>query len=77
MDDKGFNKEKWDEMQETLMIGGALLLWLLHTAAIVLVSDFADHDASRVTGRFIDSIILMLFTFKFTKSQPGGRNATK
>lgn len=63
-----------DELDSTLLIVGALLAWILHGAAVAFVEGFATNPAAEPMGRFIDSIVLMVFTYKFTKSLPSGGN---
>lgn len=63
-----------EELDSTLLIGGALVAWLLHGAAVAFIESFATNPAAEQMGRFIDSIVLMVFTYKFTKSLPSGRN---
>lgn len=75
MSDKKWSKEKWDEFQETLMIIGALMAWLMHGAAVAFVPEFSKTEAAPHIGRFVDSIVLMVFTFKFTKSLPRGNGS--
>ena len=62
-----------EELDSTLLIVGALTAWLLHGAAVAFVEGFATNPAAESMGRFIDSIVLMVFTYKFTKSLPSGR----
>ena len=63
-----------EELDSTLLIIGALVAWLLHAAALVFVESFAASPAAEHMGRFIDSIVLMVFTYKFTKSRPSARS---
>ena len=63
-----------DELDSTLLIGGALAAWLLYGIAVAFVEGFATNPAADHMGRFIDSIVLMVFTYKFTKSLPSERN---
>ena len=63
-----------DELDSTLLLGGAMLAWLLHGAAVAFVEGFALNPAAEHMGRFIDSIVLMVFTYKFTKSSPTEKN---
>ena len=63
-----------EELDSTLLIVGALAAWLLHGAAVAFVEGFATNPAAAPMGRFIDSIVLMVFTYKFTKSLPSERN---
>ena len=78
MDGKDFNKEKWDEIQETIMIVGALALWAGFEILCFFNNEYANSDHTSVTRIALVTIVTNLFTFKFTKSQSGGvRNATK
>ena len=63
-----------EELDSTLLIVGALAAWILHGAAVAFVEGFATNPAAEHMGRFIDSIVLMVFTYKFTKSLPSGGN---
>lgn len=59
-----------DEFDSTILIIFAMVAWLLHTAAVVLADGFGESKAAEISGRFIESIVLMVFTYKFTKSRP-------
>ena len=63
-----------EELDSTLLIVGAMAAWLLHGAAVAFVDSFATNPAAEHMGRFIDSVVLMVFTYKFTKSLPSGGN---
>lgn len=63
-----------EELDSTLLIGGALAAWLLYGVAVAFVEGFATNPAADHMGRFIDSIVLMVFTYKFTRSLPSGSN---
>ena len=69
---KEFNQALWDERQETLMILAAVILWLVHLVVSAVYSDFGLSEIGKNSGRFIETIVFMIFTYKFTKSLPGG-----
>ena len=78
MDDKDFNKDKWDEIQETIMICGALGLWAGFEILCFFNSEYAGSNHTAGTRIALVTIVTNLFTFKFTKSQSGGgRNGVK
>ena len=79
MDNKEFNKEKWDEIQETIMIVGALGLWAGFEVLCFLNESYAAATHTSTTRLALITIATNLFTFKFTKSQLGGvlRNGAK
>ena len=67
--------DKWrtifDEIQETIMIVGALFLWGMFEY-LVLTNKIAPENSSSVaiTRTALIGIVTNLFTYKFTKSQP-------
>ena len=62
-------KENWDELQETLMICGALFLWGAFEFLCYMNSEYAAANHTNTTRLVITNIVNGLFTFKFTKSQ--------
>ena len=62
-------KETWDEIQETIMIIGALSLWGGFEYLCYLNSEYAAASHTHTTRLVITNIVNALFTFKFTKSQ--------
>ena len=72
------DKEQWDELQETIMIAGALILWGGFEVLCFLNHDFSAAPHTTGTRMALVTIVTNLFTFKFTKSQSGGgRNGVK
>lgn len=69
---KEFNQALWDEWQETIMILAAVILWLAHLIVSAIYPEFAQSEIGKNSGRFIETIVFMVFTYKFTKSLPGG-----
>ena len=67
---KACNQVLWDERQETIMIVASVVLWAGHLIISALYSEFGESEAGRQSGRFIETIVFMVFTYKFTKSQP-------
>lgn len=59
----------WDELQETIMIVGALALWAAFEFLCYTNSDYAEANHTNTTRLVITNIVNALFTFKFTKSQ--------
>lgn len=57
-----------DELQETVMIVGALVLWGLFEFYL------QDSTHATVTRTAIITIVTNIFTYKFTKSSPRGGN---
>lgn len=76
---KEFNQALWDERQETIMIIAAVILWAAHLIVSALYPTFGTSEVGRQSGRFIETIVFMIFTYKFTKSQPSrnGGNGVK
>ena len=70
---KEFNQALWDERQETIMIVASVVLWAGHLVISALYPVFGESDAGSHSGRFIETIVFMVFTYKFTKSQPSTR----
>jgi len=67
-------KELFDEIQETIMIVGALVLW---GGFEYLAFKHPNLQNETVTRTALITIVTNLFTFKFTKSQSpprGGGN---
>ena len=71
---KEFNQALWDERQETIMIVASVGLWLLHLIMSAVYSEFGQSEIGRNSGRFIETIVFMIFTFKFTKSRPSEKS---
>ena len=73
-EDKQFNEDKrnpinWDEIQETIMIVGALALWGAFEFLCFLDPEYASANHTNTTRLVLTNIVNGLFTFKFTKSQ--------
>ena len=66
-----------EELDSTILICAACLAWVLQGAACVFVPSYADTAMAQQMSRFIDGIVLMVFTFKFTKSQASAGNGGK
>lgn len=67
------NSAFWDELQETIMIAGALILWggfeyLVLTGKVTEGS----NPSIAITRTALIGIVTNLFTYKFTKSRPRG-----
>ena len=67
--------EKWrtifDEIQETIMICGALFLWGMFEYLVLTGKVPAGNEASvSITRTALIGIVTNLFTYKFTKSIP-------
>ena len=58
-------KEFWDELQETIMIVGALVMWM-GFEYLSFKQPNLQHET--VTRTALITIVTNLFTFKFTKS---------
>ncbi|MCY3739915.1 MAG: hypothetical protein OXH00_02725 [Candidatus Poribacteria bacterium] len=65
-------KETWDELQQTILMGGTLLLALIYVFAVIYIKPFADSQVSGQIWEFLKYILLMVFTHCFTKSGIGG-----
>ena len=63
-------KEIFDEIQETIMIVGALVLWGVFE--YICLTNQAVSNAANIglTRQALITIVTNLFTFKFTKSLP-------
>ena len=57
-----------EEFDSTLLVIGAIVVWILQNAALIFVPEYASTDAAEKASRFTDSIVLMIMTYKFTKS---------
>ena len=69
--DKVTFREWFDEIQETLMIIGALALWGGFEYLVLTGKVTANNDSSvSITRTALISIVTNLFTYKFTKSLP-------
>lgn len=67
-----------DELDSTILIIGALVVWIAQMACVALLPEYAKTPVAAQASRFIDGIVLMVFTFKFTKSTPrNGGNGEK
>ncbi|MYC74955.1 hypothetical protein F4X10_06620 [Candidatus Poribacteria bacterium] len=64
----------WDEIQETIMIVGALGLWGGFETLCFFNTEFAALPHVGTTRTAIITIVTNLFTFKFTKSLPSAKN---
>ena len=67
-------KEIFDEIQETIMIIGALFLWGMFEYIVLTKPEVSAVPTVAVTRTALITIVTNLFTFKFTKNQSGGRN---
>ena len=65
-----WDKATWDEFQETMMIGAALVLYAGFELLCFFNSDYAGLQHTNVTRTGLLTIITNLFTYKFTKSIP-------
>ena len=65
-------QELFDEIQETIMILGALILWGGFEYLCLTKSEIASSGNIAVTRTALITIVTNLFTFKFTKSLPRG-----
>ena len=65
--------EVFDEIQETIMIVGALVLWGGFEYLCLVNAEAAGAVHIGVTRTALITIVTNLFTFKFTKSQPSTR----
>ena len=71
-------KELIDEIQETIMIIGALVLWGGFEYLCLTKSEIASSANIGITRTALITIVTNLFTFKFTKSRPqGGQSANE
>ena len=72
------SKETWEEIQETIMIVGALFLWGSFEYLCFTNPEYASANHTNTTRLVLTNIVNGLFTFKFTKSQirngKGGHN---
>ena len=78
--DEKMNDEKFqliDEIQETIMIVGALVLWGGFEYLCFLHPEVSEMPHASTTRTALITIVTNLFTFKFTKSLPGRRNGVK
>ena len=66
MDWKGL----FDEIQETLMIVGALVLWGVFEYICLTNQAVSNAENIGITRQALITIVTNLFTFKFTKSLP-------
>ena len=64
--------EIFDEIQETLMILGALIIWGGFEYLCLTKPEIASSANIAVTRTALITIVTNLFTFKFTKSLPRG-----
>lgn len=64
--------ELFDEIQETIMIVGALSLWGGFEFLCLTNSEVAGSVNVGITRTALITIVTNLFTFKFTKSLPRG-----
>ena len=64
--------EIFDEIQETIMVIGALVLWGGFEYLCLTKPEIANSANIAVTRTALITIITNLFTFKFTKSLPRG-----
>ena len=71
---EGWDKESWDEFQETMMIASALILYGGFELLCFFNSDYAGLQHTNQTRTALITIVSNLFTFKFTKSLPRGAN---
>lgn len=68
-------KELFDEVQETIMIIGALVLWGVFEYICLTNQAVSTAENIGITRQALITIVTNLFTYKFTKSLPkGGRN---
>lgn len=63
-------KELFDEIQETILIVGALAIWILFEYLCYKSDAFASASHAGITRTAIITIVTNVFTFKFTKSIP-------
>lgn len=68
------SKEIWEEIQETLMIAGALFLWGAFEYLCFKNPEYASANHTNTTRLVLTNIVNGLFTFKFTKSHIRGGN---
>lgn len=71
---EGWDKETWDEFQETIMIVSALVLYGGFELLCFFNSEYAAAQHTNQTRTALITIVSNLFTFKFTKSLPRGAN---
>ena len=64
--------EVFDEIQETIMIVGALVIWGGFEYLCLTKPEIASSANIAVTRTALITIVTNLFTFKFTKSLPRG-----
>ena len=69
-----WDKETWDEFQETFMIAAALILYGGFEVMCFLSNEYAGATHTNATRMALVTIVTNLFTFKFTKSLPQRRN---
>ena len=62
------NKETWDEIQETIMVVGALVLWAGFEYLCFTNEKYSIAPHTDTTRLALITIVTNLFTFKFTKS---------
>ena len=62
-------KELFDEVQETIMIVGAIGMWMFFEYFCFKNVEYGQTQNATVTRTSLITIITNLFTFKFTKSQ--------
>lgn len=65
-----WDKETWDEFQETLLMGAALILYAGFELLCFFNEKYAALQHTNVTRTGLLTIITNLFTYKFTKSIP-------
>lgn len=64
-----WDKEQWDELQETIMIAAALILYGGFEYMCFLNQAYATAPHTNATRLVLTNIVNSLFTFKFTKNQ--------
>ena len=70
--EKATLREWFDEIQETIMIVGALALWGGFEYFALTKPEIGNANTIAVTRTALITIVTNLFTFKFTKSLPRG-----
>ena len=67
---QSWDKDTWDEFQETIMIASALLLYGGFELLCFFNTEYAAAQHTNQTRTALITIVSNLFTFKFTKSAP-------
>ena len=65
-------KESWDELQQLVLISGAILMWGGFEILCFLNPEYAATPDSTAKRHFIEKVVLMIVTYVFTRSFPGG-----